>query len=55
MVPSGELLDKLETINLLVQDHGYTREAVESMPPFEFELTVMMVMKNLENKKKQNQ
>lgn len=41
----------METTNQLIQDYNYTLSDINYMMPYEFEITVLMIQKNLELKK----
>lgn len=55
MFSAGELLDKLRTAFLMVEEHGYTMTDINEMFPFEFELQTLFILEHLEHQKKLKQ
>lgn len=55
MFSPGELLDKLRTAFLMVEEHGYSMSDLNDMFPFEFELQTLFILEHLEHQKKLKQ
>lgn len=53
MVSPTDLIAHVQNAHILVSDHGYSLECIESMAPFELEMVYAIILKTNQEKAEQ--